>query len=151
MCRYTAVLLLTVSMAAMAAPFEYAGLSRATTLQDIAKRYPNSTVSGGYVTVSPRDTHDHIFGIELFGPQLSYRLRINFGSPDQKYPLCDLPESTITSKYGQPSESLEFYEEATPSRRLIWQLESDTVELQCFKDSRNDKYSAEAITVVPVK
>jgi hypothetical protein len=59
--------LLAASGSVFASPFEFAGLSRATTLQHVARRYPNSTVSGSYVHVSSKDTHDHIFGIELFG------------------------------------------------------------------------------------
>lgn len=64
-------------------PFEFAGLSRATSIEDVSKKYPNSKVgSSNYVYVSPKDAHDHIFGIELFVQNLSHRLRISFESPD---------------------------------------------------------------------
>ncbi|HMN14790.1 MAG TPA: hypothetical protein PKD55_20925, partial [Bellilinea sp.] len=91
------------SQSVLANSFEFGGLSRVTTLEDAAKRYPNSTVSGAYIHVSPKDTHDHIFGIELFGPNLSNRLRINFGSPDHKYPPCETVENSIASRHGPPS------------------------------------------------
>lgn len=141
--------LLATSQGVLANSFEFGGLSRATTVQDAAKRYPNSTVSGAYVHVSPKDTHDHVFGIELFGPNLSNRLRINFGSPDHKYPPCDNVESSIVSKRGPPAEVREFREEASQNRYLTWQLELETVHLQCFRSGGNGKYSAEAIAVYP--
>jgi len=143
--------LLATSHGVLANSFEFGGLNRATTLQDVAKRYPNSTISGAYVHVSSMDTHDHIFGIELFGPNLSNRLRINFGSPDHKYPPCEVVESSIVTKHGPPSEVREFREEATQNRYLAWQLELETVHLQCFRSSGNGKYSAEAIAVYPKK
>lgn len=148
---YMAVLLLTMSMSAMAASFEYAGLSRATTAQDVARHYPNSTLSGNYVTVSPKDVRDHIYGIELFGKQLSYRLRISFGSPERRYPLCNSIVTTITTKYGKPADDSEFYEEAMLSRTIVWQLEHETVQLQCFKPNSNAHFNAEAITVSPLE
>ncbi|MEW5980613.1 MAG: hypothetical protein AB1898_32965 [Acidobacteriota bacterium] len=141
--------LLAASQSVLANSFEFAGLSRATTVQYVAKRYPNSTISGTYVRVSPKDMHDHIVGIELFAPNLSKRLRINFGSPDHKYPPCEVVESSIVSKHGPPSEVREFREEASQNRYLAWQLELETVHLQCFRSSGNGKYSAEAIAVYP--
>ena len=139
--------LLAASRSGLANSFEFAGLSRATTVQDVAKRYPNSMVSGSYVYVSPKDTHDHIFGIELFGPNLSYRLRINFESPDRKYPFCEGIERAIVSRHGPPSEIREFREEAAQNRYLGWKLELETVQLQCFRFDGNARYFAEAIAV----
>jgi hypothetical protein len=110
--------LLTTSMNVLANSFEFAGLGRATAIQDVAKRYPNSLVSGGYVSVSPKDTHDHIFGIELFGPQLSYRFRINFESPDRKYPSCEVVENSILLTHGKPTQIREFNEGARRNRLL---------------------------------
>lgn len=143
--------LLATSGSVLASPFEFAGLSRATTLQDVAKRYPNSKVSGAYVYVSPKDTHDHIFGIELFGPSLSNRLRINFESPDRKHPLCEAIERSIVSRHGPASQIREFREEAAQNRYLVWKLELETVQLQCFRFDRNAKYFAEAIAVHPTE
>jgi len=139
--------LLAASGSVFASPFEFAGLSRATTLQHVARRYPNSTVSGSYVHVSPKDTHDHIFGIELFGPNLSNRLRINFESPDREYPPCESIERSIVSRHGPVSQIREFHEEAAHNRYLVWKLELETILLQCFRFDRNAKYFAEAITV----
>lgn len=141
--------LLAASWNVLAYSFEFAGLSRATTAQNIAKRYPNSTVSGGYVSVSPKDTHDHIFGIELFGPQLSYRLRISFESPDRKYPSCEAVEKSILLTHGKPTQIREFNEEASRNRYLIWELELEAVQLQCFMVDKNAGYFAEAIVVHP--
>src|SRR5919108_1209811 len=143
--------LLAASRSGLANSFEFAGLSRATTVQDVAKRYPNSMVSGSYVYVSPKDTHDHIFGIELFGPNLSYRLRINFESPDRKYPLCEVIERSIVLRHGPPSEIREFREEAAQNRYLAWKLDLETVQLQCFRFDGNARYFAEAIAVHPTE
>lgn len=139
--------LLAASGSALASPFEFAGLSRATTVQDVMRRYPNSTVSGSYVHVSPKDTHDHIFGIELFGPNLSYRFRISFESPDRHYPFCEVLERSIVLRHGPPSEIREFSEEAAQNRYVVWNLELENVQLQCFRFDRDARYFAEAITV----
>ena len=141
--------LLAANASALANPFEFAGLSRATTPQDVARRYPNSTVSGSYVHVSPKDTHDHIFGVELFGPKLSNRLRINFESPDRKFPFCETIEKVIVLRHGPPAETRVFSEEAMQNRYMVWNLELETVQLQCFKSGNSGNYFAEAIAVHP--
>lgn len=148
--------LLTIALLAMAgsvwaSSFEFAGLSRATTPEDVAKRYPNSTVSSAYVQVSPKDTHDHIFGIELFGLKLSNRLRINFESPERKFPLCQTIEKSIVLRHGPPAEIREFNEEAMRNLYLAWKLELETVHLQCFKSGGHESYFAEAIAVYPTE
>ena len=151
MLRVLLIGLLMASGSVLANSFEFAGLKRATTLQDVAKRYPNSTVSGSYVYVSPKDTHDHIFGIELFGPKLSYRLRINFESPDRKYPLCEAIERSIALRHGPPAKIREFREEAAQNRYLIWKLELEIVQLQCFRFGNNVAAYAEAVAVHPTE
>jgi len=143
--------LLTASGSVLSDSFEFAGLSRATTLQDVAKRYPNSMVSGSYVYVSPKDTHDHIFGIELFGLDFSYRLRISFGSPDRKYPLCEVIEKSIALRHGPRSEIWEFHEEAAQNRYLVWKLRHETAQLQCFRFGGDARYFAAAIAVHPTE
>ena len=144
-----ALLIVGVLAARQATTFEFAGLSRAITLQYVATRYPHSTVAGSYVYVAPEDVHDHIFGIELFGPRLSNRLRISFGSPDRRYPPCEVIERRIAARHGPPSEVRAFLEEAAQSRHVTWQLASEIVHLQCFSDSADGRYSAEAISVYP--
>ena len=143
--------LLAATVSALADSFEFAGLSRATTVQDVAKRYPNSTVSGYYVYVSPKDTHDHIYGIALSGPTSNNRLRISFESPDRKYPPCKDVERTIVLKYGAPASVREFREEAAQNRYLVWKLELETIQLQCFRFGKNAGYSAEAIAAHPTE
>ena len=143
--------LLAVSGSVFASPFEFAGVSRATTLQDVARRYPNSTVSGSYVYVSPKDTHDHIFGIELFGPNLSNRLRINFESPNREYPLCEFIERLC-----RPGTALRRRSGSSMRRRRrigIWFGSCNWKPFNCsvFRFDRNAKYFAEAITVHPTE
>ncbi len=143
--------LLAANGGVLASAFEFAGLSRATTPQDVARRYPNSTVSSGYVRVSPKDTHDHIFGIELFGPKRGSRLRINFESPDRKFPLCGTVEKSIVLTHGPPAEIREFREEAMQNRYMVWKLDLETVQLQCFRFGDQVNYMAEAIAVHPME
>lgn len=142
-----AVGLLVASESALAGSFEFGGLSLATTLQDAARRYPNSTISSGYVRVSPKDTPGHVFGIELFDPNLGNRLRIGFGSPDHRYPPCERIEKAIISRHGAPTEVREFREEAARNRHLTWQLQHETVHLQCFVSGGTTGSYAEAIAV----
>lgn len=141
---------LAASQSSAATTFEFAGLSRATTLQEVAKRYPNSVVSGSYIHVSPKDSHDHIFGIELSGP-ISQRLRISFGSPDHKYPPCEAVERRVAARHGPASEVREFNEEAMRNRYLVWKLKLETVQLQCFRSDATAAYLAEAIAVHPIE
>jgi hypothetical protein len=141
--------LLIMSAGVFAGSFEFAGLSLATTPQDIANEYPNSRVSGSYVEVSPKDSHDHIFGIELFGEKLSYRLRISFESPERTYPSCEAIEKTIVASHGKPTGIRSFNEEAVRNRYLTWKSDGESVTLQCFTRDRNAGYLAEAIAVVP--
>ena len=139
------VILLLASASAYAAPFEFGGLSRATTWPDIASRYPNSSVSGSFVHVSPKDTHDHVYGIGLAGPDS--RFRINFESPERKYPPCKDIEARITMRHGKPAQVREFREEQSQNRYLSWKLEGEVVELQCFRMRANVPYVVEAIVV----
>jgi hypothetical protein len=84
-------------------------------------------------------------------PNLSNRLRINFESPDREYPPCEFIESSILSRHGPPSQIREFHEEAAHNRYLVWKLELETIQLQCFRFDRNAKYFAEAIIVHPIE
>lgn len=144
--------LLAASHCADAATFEFAGLGRATTRQDIAWRYPNSTRSGWIVHISPWDSHDHVFEIQLAEGNPAGLLRIGFASPDSKYPRCNAIERSIAAKHGAPAESREYREEATQNRVVIWSLEGETVRLQCFRSGGSSaEYSAEAITLFPLK
>lgn len=120
-------------------------------MRALLRRSPNSALSGSYVHVSPKDAHDHIFGIELFGPKLSSRLRINFESPERKFPPCETIEKSIVSRHGPPGEVREFREEAMQNRYVVWKLELETVQLQCFKAGNNAGYFAEAIAVHPAQ
>jgi hypothetical protein len=141
---------LAASHSVSATTFEFAGLGLATTLQDVVKRYPESVVSGSYVHLSPKDSHDHIFGIELSGP-IGRRLRISFGSPDHKYPSCDAVERRVSTRHGPATEVREFNEEAMRNRYLVWELKLETVQLQCFRSDATAAYLAEAIAVHPIE
>lgn len=146
------VLLLAANPCAVAATFEFAGIGRATTQHDVASRYPNSTRSGHILNVSPKDSHDHVFAIELAEGNPAGRLRIGFASPDNRYPGCQAIERSVIARHGPPAGSREFREEATQNRVVTWNLEDETVRLQCFRSGGSGAaYAAEAITVFPLE
>src|SRR5262245_11339245 len=136
------------SGSALRSRFEFAGLSRTTTLDEAKRLYPHSTISGSYVYVSAADAHDHIFGIEI-STTTSDRLRIDFEDPGHHYPSCVSIEKAITSRHGRASNIREFNEEMMHNRYLTWRLTTETVTLQCFRDDEKKPFVAEAIVVYP--
>ncbi|MFZ6749490.1 hypothetical protein [Undibacterium sp. Ren11W] len=130
--------------------FEYAGLSLASTAQDLLRRYPDSTFEAhNYFQLSAKDTHDHIFSIELFGPHRNARLRLGFESPERTYPTCKQIEKLLISRYAKPSNVATFNEESVKNRYLSWTLTRESVSLYCFKRAQDTDYQAEAIAVAP--
>lgn len=137
------------------ARFSFAGLSRATTREDLRNRYRTSNLMSHYVYVSDADSHDHIHGVEIPSPGGSERLRLSFGrepgtgSPRRlEYPPCDSILSRLQSTYGQPLETREYYEEAMRSRLHRWEQQGEELRLQCFY-TEDGSLLAEAIAIGP--
>ena len=76
---------------------------------------------------------------------------ISFGSPDHKYPLCEVIERSTASRHGPPSEVRELREEASHNRYLAGKLKLEMVHLQCFRSAKDSRYSAEGIAVYPIE
>jgi hypothetical protein len=143
--------LLIASNSVFADSFEFAGISRSTTAQNVAKQYPHSSILGNHIKISPQDAHDHIFGIELFEQNSSHRLRINFESPDHTFPACEAIKKSIVLTHGLPTAIRNFNEESMQNRYLLWKLNHETVQLQCFMADKKSSYFAEAIVVYPTE
>jgi len=60
-------------------------------------------------------------------------------------------ERSIALRHGPPAEIREFREEAAQNRYLIWKLELEIVQLQCFRFGNNVAAYAEAIAVHPTE
>lgn len=138
---------------AVADEFAFAGLSIGTTIQELKSRYPNSLMGGNYVYVSEADSHDHIYGIEIPGPNPGGRLRLSFersrelshdGNP--QYPSCHQVLSIVQARYGTPTRVEEFAEESSWNRRLSWTKGREVLSLHCFR-SRQGTLLAEALTI----
>jgi len=135
--------------------FSFAGLSRATTQEDLRKRYRTSNLVTQYMDVSDADSHDHIYGIEIPSPGGSQRFRLSFGREIKEgsrrrfdYPACDPILSRLQSAYGQPLESRESNEEAMRTRLHLWEQPGEDLLLQCFY-TKDGLLLAEAISVTP--
>lgn len=135
--------------------FSFAGLSRATTQEDLRNRYQTSNLVSHYVYVSDADSHDHIYGIEIPSPGGSQRFRLSFGRKVEEgsrrrfdYPACDSILSRLQSAYGQPLESRESNEEAMRTRLHEWRQQGEALLLRCFY-TKDGSLLAEAISVTP--
>ena len=131
----------------------FAGLSRPTTVDQLKKRYPTSSMVGNYMYVSNADSHDHIYGIEIPATDTSGRLRLAFermtgegatGRP--MYPACAQILSILKKRYGSPTKVEQFSEEISRNRRLSWMKHGEILALHCFRISSN-AFLAEAVTI----
>ena len=149
--------LLLLGARAWAGGFALAGLSLATSHQDLENRYPHSHLLASYVYVSPADSHDHIYGVEIRGDNPNGRLRINFERPAPTdgrgrphYPSCEKIATALKKAYGAPTRVDEFTEEAAQNRRLFWTGDGEDMVLMCFRLGTR-AYLTEAIMVTPAR
>ena len=138
------ILVATDGIATDAPSYQFAGLSAETTFAEIRDRYPRSAFSDGYARISQSDSHDHIFAISVS----NQRVRIGFQETDyesgHQFPSCDSVSLELIEANGASSETQEFYEAATLSKRIIWKSENETMVLQCFQ--RDEQFFAEAVS-----
>jgi hypothetical protein len=139
--------------AALAAEFEFAGLTRRTTIEQLRQRYPKSSLVGSYMYVAATDSHDHIYGVEVPRPDGTGRLRLSFERPADvppartaRYPRCDALASALKARYGSPANVEEFSEERARNRRLSWHGPSEILALHCFRVD-GKAFLAEALSV----
>jgi len=138
---------------AFAGVFSFTGLSLVTTVEELKHRYPNSSMVGNHLYVAEADSHDHIYGIEIPGPNPGGRLRLSFErsrklshDAQPQYPTCEKILSILETRYGAPSRVKEFAEERSWNRRLSWEKDRELLSLHCFR-MRGTDFFAEAITI----
>ncbi len=131
----------------------FAGLSRRTTVDQLKKRYPTSSMVGNYMYVSNADSHDHIYGIETPGTDTSGRLRLAFermrgegAASSPMYPPCAQVLSILKKRYGSPTKVEQFSEEVSRNRRLSWMRHGEVLSLHCFRIG-SKAFLAEAVTI----
>jgi hypothetical protein len=144
------LVLACAASAAAAQEFSFAGLSLRTTLEELKKRYPSSRLADHYMYVSEKDSHDHVYGVEIPRPGAAGRLRLSFEHPQQgrgeRHPSCRSVADALQKRYGAPSRSRDFMEEGSKARRVSWVGAAEEMSLQCFQ--RNGEFRAEALTMV---
>ena len=62
------------------------------TLEEVRKRYPNSSITGTHVYVSEKDSHDHIYAVDIPTGEGGRPLRVFFerqAARGPAYPPCD--------------------------------------------------------------
>lgn len=143
-----------ISDASSNAGFAYAGFSLKSKIEQVKRRYPNSVITDNYIYVSPRDTHDHIYGIELATTAKAPRVRIGFEKPAAgrskqrtlSYPTCSRIHGGLQEQYGAPTKVRKFYEEKTKRFDQEWTRAGEVMTLACFRGDHG-KYLAESITI----
>lgn len=137
--------------------FTFAGLGRQTTLEELKRRYPNSSTAGNYLYVAAADSHDHIYGIEIPGSNPAGRLRLTFersrelsGDGHPHYPSCRRVRSIVEASYGSPAKIEEYSEERSLNRRLSWTKSGEVLSVHCFR-MESGALLAEALTITTTR
>jgi hypothetical protein len=147
---FALALVLATLLAAQPQLFSFAGISLASDLKSVAARYPNSSPQASYISIAPKDSHDHISAIEISGSGPGRRIRIAFemqksdGRPT--YPSCRDVEMKLTRAYGRPHQIRRFSEEASRRADRAWRSETEELVLLCFDAGRGRLY-AEAVQI----
>jgi uncharacterized protein YcgL (UPF0745 family) len=130
--------------------FSFGGVSLASDLNQVAARYPRSQRSGSYIYVDPRDSHDHISGIEVSGTGPARRVRISFETrPDGRspsFPTCVEVQAKLERQFGRPQTIRRFSEEASRRADRVWRSRTQELTLICFAGSRGT-WLAEAVQI----
>jgi hypothetical protein len=130
--------------------FSFAGVSLASDLNQVAARYRNSQRSGSYIYVDPRDSHDHISGIEVSGSGPARRVRVSFemrrDGRSPKFPTCAEVQAKLERQFGRPHNIRRFSEEASRRADRVWRSRSEELTLICFAGSRA-RWLAEAVQI----
>ena len=145
---------LVIPTAAVAADvFTFGGLGLSTTVADVRRQYPRSTIRDRHVTVTEADVRDHIRAIDLPGTGVNRRLRVMFEREVGRgvaYPACDQVLAPIRQAYGAPSATQEFDEERARNRRYIWSRGGETLSLLCFRLDGTE-FLASDLTIAPLQ
>jgi hypothetical protein len=133
--------------------FTFGGLGLSTTVADVRRQYPRSTINDGHIRVAESDARNDIRAIDLPGTGVNRRLRIMFereGRRGAEYPACDQVLAPIRLAYGAPSTTQEFDEERARNRRYIWSRGGETLSLLCFR-LNGTEFLASDLTIAPLQ
>ena len=130
--------------------FSFAGLSLATTLVDLKKKYARSTFVDQLMHVSDEDAHDGLgtVALGLIGGRqtltLTFERQRRGARPS--YPACAQMLSALERRYGRPAKTIDAAEEQARNRRFEWTSATESLTLSCFRMPRQPLY-AERITI----
>ena len=146
----TFVLLAGSTVAAQPEPFSFAGLSLNTTIAELKRKYPRAMVVGELVYLTAQESHDGITTIGLSGTGARRSLTVTFEQRQpggtNTYPACEKLVSTLTERYGSPTNVIDAQEERARNRRFEWKRSTETLTLSCFRISSQPLY-AERLTM----
>lgn len=153
MVKFWHLVALTAPMAAAVVQlqaFSFAGLSLDSDLNQVATRYPHSDRAGSYIYVAPKDSHDHISGIEISGAGATRRMRVSFESRRERHlpqhPACARVQAKLEHQFGRPSGLRRFAEEASRRADRVWRSRTEVLTLICFAGPRG-QWLAEAVQI----
>jgi hypothetical protein len=129
--------LCTVAILDQASGYTFAGLSPRSTVTELARRYPHSTVADERVDLSDADAHDGIATLLFAGTGERRTLSIFFERrrPDGAavYPPCARVLTKVQGEYGAPATVRNGVEERAHNRHFTWTAAGETLELSCFQ------------------
>ena len=135
-------------------PFAYAGIGLDATAASLKARFPNSKLAGNTLTVAPKDSRDHVYGVELAAPGIPRTVRISFerpagggGGPAAAYPKCKVLEARLRAANGAADEIRKAPEARPPRADRVWKRDRQTLTLICFAGPGGESL-AEAVVIV---
>jgi hypothetical protein len=144
--------LLLLSAPAQTARFFFAGIGLSSDFRTVAARYPHSDIGDGHITVVRADSQDHVSEISISGSgqnrmvRVGFEFRLDNGRLD--YPACADVQRGLVLRYGPPTSSRQFMEEAVRDTEVLWQSDTEELRLRCFQHGRG-RALAEAVVISP--
>lgn len=132
--------------------FFFAGVGLSSEFQAVVVRYPHSNIGDGHIAVARADSQDHISEISISGSgpnrmvRVGFEFRLDKGRLD--YPACRDVQRGLVLRYGPPTSSRQFMEEAVRDTEVLWQSDSEELRLRCFQHGRG-RPLAEAVVISP--
>jgi hypothetical protein len=142
--------LLLLSAHAQTARFFFAGIGLSSDFQAVATRYPHSGIGDGHITVARAESQDHISEISISGSGANRMVRVGFEFRLDKgrldYPACADVQRGLVFRYGPPTSSRQYMEEAVRDTEVLWQSDTEELRLRCFQHGRG-RPLAEAVMI----
>jgi hypothetical protein len=138
-----------------AEPFAYAGIGLDATAASLKSRFPNSKFADNTLSVAPKDSRDHVYGVQLAAPGKKPRsVRISFerpagggGGPAAAYPKCKVLEARLRAANGNADEIRKAADARPPRADRVWKRARETRTLICFAGPGGESL-AEAVVIV---